>query len=405
MKINITEWITKESNRWVTEGIISPEQRERIQARYPETQESSPLFLLFAVIGSLLIGAGIILLFATNWWKLPVVLKIMLAFLPLLMAQGLCVYTLLRKYHAISFRESAVVLLSLSFFAATALIGQVFHTPSDLKSYILVCILFTLPGVYLFRAKTAMAIFIGGAIFVIWSSPIWTAILLTTLTLPFFYIELVKISHKGALNYLLFLLILLVLNTMIVVIDGRLGILETMLICGLAMLTLDALFHKIGHIYFFTVAKLFSILFISITMLFAAFIFSYSAKISWAGLLLAAIIVAAYIGLRRTRFSGLASTDIFAISAIIMMIFSRFEGVAANALMVSIGVYYIVKGSRTLMLSSLNFGMVLVISIISIRFFDSSLDLLGRGIVFILLGTIFLGINLYISRKRKEQQK
>jgi len=404
--LNNTEWVRKESAQWVEDGIITPEQRELIQIRYSANKASSPLFLFFAVIGSLLIGAGIILVFATNWWKLPVAVKLMIAFLPLLAAQGVCMYTLMKKFRSISYREGAVVFLSLSFFAALALIGQVFHTPSELESYILVCILFTLPGVYLFRAKAAMAIYIAGAIYVGWFWPVWVSLILTVLILPFFYMELVGDSHKGVLNYLLFLLTFMVSNTIIVAVHEELETLEIALICGLSILLLDALFRKIGSVYFFTVAKLLSILCITVTMLFAAFDFSYREDISVIGFVSIAIIAAAYIALRFTMFWGLASTDLFAASAIILMLSAPIAaGAAANLLIMALGAYYVVRGSRTLTLSNLNFGMALIISIIGIRFFDSSLDLLGRGIVFILLGAAFLGINLYISRKRKELQK
>lgn len=101
MKLNNTEWIRKESNIWVEDGIITPEQRELIQIRYPSNKAGSQLFLFFAVIGSLLIGAGIILVFDTNWWKLPVAVKIIIAFLPLLTAQSICIYTLMKKFHSI----------------------------------------------------------------------------------------------------------------------------------------------------------------------------------------------------------------------------------------------------------------------------------------------------------------
>ena len=399
--MNNREWVRIESERWVEDGIVTPEQRELIQMRYPVNKTGSPLLLFFAIIGSLLIGAGIILVFATNWWRLPVAVKIILAFIPLLAAQGVCIYTFMKRFHSISFREGSGVFLSLSFFAVLALIGQVFHTQSELESYILICILFTLPGVYLFHAKAAMAIYIVGAIFVGWSWPVWVTILLTALILPFFYLELVRASHKGVPNYLLFLLSIMVSNTIIVAALGELEILEIALICGLAILLLDALFRKIGSVYFFTTAKFLSILCITVTILLAAFDLSYSDNISVMGFVFVVVIAGAYIALRYTTFSGLASTDLFAASAMILVLSAQMAGVVANLLIMAMGTYYIVRGSRTLTLSNLNFGMALIISIIVIRFFDSSLDLLGRGIVFILLGSAFLGINLYISRKRK----
>lgn len=195
---------------------------------------------------------------------------------------------------------------------------------------------------------------------------------------------------------------MMVLNTILLAMNWELEILELALICGLVMLLLDVLFRKIGSIYFFTVTKWLSILCITVTTLIAALDFSYSEDISVIGFVFVAIIIAAYIGLRYTTFFGLASTDLFAASAAMLVLSVQAAGVAANLLIIALGVYYIIRGSRTLTLSNLNFGMVLIILIIIMRFFDSSLALLTRGIVFILIGTTFLGINLYISRKRKE---
>jgi len=401
LNLNHTEWVRAESDRWVEDGIVTPEQRELIQMRYPVSKASSPLILFFAIIGSLLIGAGIILIFATNWWRLPVIMKIILAFLPLLAAQSVCLYTFRKKTHSIAFREGGSVFLGLSFFAALALIGQVFHTPNDLESYLLVCILFTLPGVYLFRAKAAMAIYIAGAIFVGWSWPVWVSLILMALILPFFYMELARTHHEGTLNYLLLLLSFMISNTIALAMYYEAEMLEIALTCGLAMLLLDALFRRIGSIYFFTAAKLLSILCITVTLLIASFDFYYWEHISAMGFVFIATIGAAYIALRYTAFSGLASTDLVAASAIILMLSAQVAGVAASLLVMVLGAFYIVRGSRTLTLYNLNFGMALVISIIAIRFFDSSLDLLGRGIVFILLGAAFLGINVYISHRRK----
>lgn len=71
-------------------------------------------------------------------------------------------------------------------------------------------------------------------------------------------------------------------------------------------------------------------------------------------------------------------------------------------LVMGLGAAFLVRGSRTLTLSHINYGMALVVGTIVLRFFDSGLGLLGRGVVFILLGVVFLVINLYISRKKRE---
>ncbi|MEL7624046.1 MAG: DUF2157 domain-containing protein [Clostridiales bacterium] len=409
--MNNIEWLSRESAGWVEDGIITPEQQQQIQLRYPAGKASSPLLLFFAIIGSLLIGGGVILIFATNWWKLPVALKLVISLLPLLAAQGLCLYVYLKRPASPSFREGGTIFLTLAFFAAVALIGQVFHTPSDLQSYILVCILFALPGIYLFRAKAAMAVYIAGVLFTGWSWPQWTPLILALLPLPFFYWEIRASSKgsssKGLQNYLLFLLSLLIVRTVIQITDSTMNLeaLEIALVCSLMLLLLDVLFRKISSEYFFTAAKLLAFLIITAASLIAAFDFSYESAGGGRAFILAAIITAAYAALRYKRFTGPSSADLLFGAAVVLILFAQNAGAAANVIMAALGVLFIVRGSKTLKLSQLNYGMALIVSLIAIRFFDSAISLLARGIVFILLGTAFLGINLYISRKKRGPAK
>lgn len=398
------EWLKKEMKRWVEEGVITSEQRQKIEMMYPAGHGASSLLIFFSILGSLLIGAGIILVFATNWWNLPVEVRLILAFLPLLMAQGICFYTFKRRYSSVSFREGSAVFLSLSFFATLALVGQVFHTSSDMGTYLLVCVLFILPGAYLFRSRAAMTIYILGAISASWFGQEWSLILLA-IALPYFYMEAVRPSYRGGLNYLIFLLSIMVLNAVWTVVGTEMTVLQGALNYGLLMLLTDIIFRRISSSYFFTAAKFYSILFITGAILISAMDFSYSESPSVKGVILGFGAAAVYIWLRRKRYQGILAGDLFAVSALILLPATYTAGATANILTIGLGVFYIVEGSRNLALKKLNYGMLIIILLILIRFFDSSLGLLGRGVIFILIGAAFLGINFYISRKRKELQK
>ena len=156
--------LKKESSRWEQAGIIGTEQRSRILALYPE-KKSGIAGLVFAGIGAVLIGTGIILVFAVNWGKIPVPLKLALAFLPLSLAIAYAAWTILRRYGSAAFRETSGIFLALGVYAAIALIGQTFHDSRDLYAFILACTLLTLPGAYLLRASGAAAIYTVGAIY------------------------------------------------------------------------------------------------------------------------------------------------------------------------------------------------------------------------------------------------
>lgn len=71
-------------------GYLEPAQLDRIQNEYlKDRRGTSKAFLLFALIGVIFIGAGILSLFAFNWSMLPRELKAVISFLPLLGVQAL----------------------------------------------------------------------------------------------------------------------------------------------------------------------------------------------------------------------------------------------------------------------------------------------------------------------------
>ena len=402
--MNYSEWIRAEADKWVADEIITPEQSEQIKLKYPEAKAANQLVLVFSIIGSLLVGTGIILILATNWWNLPLMIKVILAFLPLVTAQGICIFTFKRKFYSAAFREGSTIFLSLSFFAALALIGQIFHMPSDLQSFVLVCILFSLPGIYLFRAKAVLAIYVAGALFVSWDAPGWMSMALTLLVLPFFYLEFTQTKHKDVLNYLLFLCTLMMTNTVLTLLIDDAEILETALACGLVALFVDAAFRKISNIYFFTWAKRISIFCITATLLIAAFSLSYRDNMTAFGCVAVVGTALLYAAIRYSTVKKFASTDLFALAAVMLTLSASVAGIMANVLLAAMGVFYIVRGSKSLALGNLNFGMLLVLFPIGMRFFDSSASLLGRGVVFVLLGAVFLGVNIYISRRKGASQ-
>ena len=75
------------------------------------------LIIVFGVLGAILVGLGMVLIIAHNWDDLSRMTKTGLAFLPLLLGQGLCGYVLLRKQDSVAWRESATAFL---FFAKIA---------------------------------------------------------------------------------------------------------------------------------------------------------------------------------------------------------------------------------------------------------------------------------------------
>src|SRR5437868_13740985 len=111
--------LEKELELLEKEGVISTEVAGNIRAYYKSKNENphNRLFVVFAILGSILVGLGIILIIAHNWDELSRPTKVFFSFLPLVIGQLFCGYTLLKKPESQGWREGSTAFL---FFAVGA---------------------------------------------------------------------------------------------------------------------------------------------------------------------------------------------------------------------------------------------------------------------------------------------
>ncbi len=87
--------LEKEMDLWLKEGIILPEQKERILARYRLLQTAEEkagpgkLITTLSILGSILVGIGVILFVASNWSVLPNWGRLSIVFSSMLASYGL----------------------------------------------------------------------------------------------------------------------------------------------------------------------------------------------------------------------------------------------------------------------------------------------------------------------------
>lgn len=143
--------LLKELPRLVVQGLVSEEQAARIRAHYGAQAEQggNRLLAVFAVLGSLLVGLGIILLVAHNWDDLARTARTVLAYLPMLLGIGLVLYTLARRPDNTVWREGSALLLACGICACIALLSQIYHVNGQLEEYLFTCSLLILPLLYL----------------------------------------------------------------------------------------------------------------------------------------------------------------------------------------------------------------------------------------------------------------
>ena len=85
--------------------------------------------------------------------------------------------------------------------------------------------------------------------------------------------------------------------------------------------------------------------------------------------------------------------------------YTHISVVLINLLTLSIGIITIKRGADQNHLGILNYGLLIVTSLIACRFFDTDLSFVTRGIIFIVVGIGFFLSNFWMLKKRRSNVK
>ena len=153
-----------EMGSWVEKGLISYEQRDKILSHYSTVQEihakagSGKLVTVVSVLGSVLVGLGIILFVAANWHLIPKYGKLGLLFSAMIGTYGTGYYLRYVKESYPKVGASLIFLGTISFGANIYLIAQIFHISVHYPNGELLWVLGTLPLAYLLRFRTVLTL-------------------------------------------------------------------------------------------------------------------------------------------------------------------------------------------------------------------------------------------------------
>ncbi|WP_010243997.1 DUF2157 domain-containing protein [Acetivibrio cellulolyticus] len=436
MNIKNIKWLYSELPKLAAGGAIPEESIQKIKTYYGEPEEANWLKILlgiFGTLGAILIGSGIILLFARNWDELNITARTILSLAPLIIAQILCGWVLLKKKNSFVWAESSTAFLTLAVGAGISLISQTYNISGDIANFIITWMLLILPLIYIFDAVTPAGFYLTGITF--WAgfsqaeggnaALYW---LLFAALVPFL---IKKLKAKTLSNRSVILLWMMSIDLCI-----ALGIVLEKVLPGLwiviyssyftVLLLVDMLSEREPE---FLWQKPLSVVGTLGTIV-MSFIFTFKffwEDIGWdyyrhenefngfAGiidyilvfLLLASALFLFYKNARRKDFiSTLYSTSplLAAICYIIGSIsdLNTLPALLYNIFVFVLGVGTIIYGINKQKLGPTNGGMLVITLLIIMRFFDSDLGFLERGISFILVGTGFIVSNIVLLKKRKE---
>jgi hypothetical protein len=429
------QWLYSELPRLVAQGILTPDADARLRAHYGPVEPARPArlaVLIFGVLGALLIGAGILLVMAHNWEDLSRPVRAGLSFLPLVLAQGLVAWTLFNRPQSLAWREGTGALLFLMIGASIALIAQTYNISGDLPRFLLTWALLGLPLVYLLNAVVPALLYLWGitewACHLRWedgfAAGYWP---LAALVLPLLAQWLRAGRYEVRPTLLLWALCISVTVAAGVTIERVLPGLWVMLYAGLfALLFLAGEFWCADAEGFWTRPLRH---FGAAGVLVLAFMLTFEwpwKEIGWhywywdrfhhsgwrvipdvvlGSLIPIAAIVLLGMTVRRKTPLGLlfGLTPILAILGYALA--SMTETYAPSAglfdlyLLVA-GLWLLVTGIRINKQGQMNVGLLAVTALIVARFFDTDLNFLLRGLIFIGLGVAFLVANLVMLRRK-----
>ncbi len=411
--------------------VITEETAQKIKEYYTKDgdESQSKLFMIFGVLGAILSGLGIILILAHNWDDLSNTTKSIISFLPLLIGQLFCGYSILKKAENLIWRESSSVFLFFGIGASISLIAQVYNIYGDFNAFLLTWMLLSLPLVFLLRTSIVSLLYIIGITYYCCNSNYFTYPSEHTYLFWLLFLGIIPhyyqlLTTKPQSNFTVFhhwfVTISLVISLGSIG-DGNEKLLYLGYIC------LFSIYYYIGKSSFFVNQKLKFNSFRIIGKLGILFIlFIYTFKSFWKyfhknnlheatlfnspEFIVATILTIIAAGLfykknKPTNFKNLALIETIFILNIPLLFMGEFAAIIANAIVLALGILEIKRGNQINNLQILNFGLLIITILISCRFFDTDFSFIIRGVLFISLGLSFFLTNYLMLKKRNKNEK
>jgi uncharacterized membrane protein len=418
----------------VAKGILTQEAVDKIRQHYGEIKSTSrtPVILIICgTIGALLIGLGIILLLAHNWEQFSRFTRAILSFTPLVIGQALVLWVLLKRAGSSAFKEGSAAFLSLMVGASIALISQTYNIPEDTGTFILTWMFLIVPLIYLMQASLPAAIYLIGI--TIWAGSQSDNQLKAVLFWP---LAAVILPHFiWALRQEIYTIRTTILSLLMVIcVSFGTGFSLGKTWPGSWVIlfpTIYAIFYYLGWRKFSGITSnwqrpLRIIGGLGLFVLAFQFTFRYIWQYLISGLayyrinrgisdisaladyiitfeLIGIAIVLFYDNVKRKNLTAslFGVLPLLSIAAYLL----RQESIVIpllifNAYLFLLSISRIMQGIRNNSLATINTGMLMLAILIIARFFDSDINFIIKGLVFIIVGIGFLVTNVFLVRKK-----
>lgn len=178
MNTSHQRWLLEQLPQWEREGLLTADAARTLRERNA-VDDSQPgvAQIIMGSLGALLIGTGLITVIGYNWDDFSRPVRLLFAFLPLLISQCFSFRELLRGEASTAWvRETAALLQALATGACIAIVSQIYNLGGDWPEFLFWWLLLSLPLVWVLRSQ-AVAIFylIGIAVWSVNQAENWDA--------------------------------------------------------------------------------------------------------------------------------------------------------------------------------------------------------------------------------------
>lgn len=427
-------WLYEQLPELLVKGIIMPEQAEQLREHYGAVEERPAFnigFLVASLLGALLVGSGILLIFAYNWEDLSKVWRTVLSFTPLVIAQIFFGYAFFYQRRFITWTEGTSTFLMLMLAACIALISQTYHIWGLPETFLWTWMVLSIPLLYLLNSSLVTIIYLVGI--TSWTmqvrgfESVWYWMLLAAAVPHFVYNwrKRTQLLRRDALGWAL---VLTSIFGWFGTIENRLAeysLVGTMQILSIFYLLGIWLFPNRGASFMSRPLQTYAVAgsYVFLLILTYDFItvpdFDINAVLSghsyaaWAGVvnfIILLLMIGGYVLLLVKVFPSLKPVDYFVsflpVFGVLVLILHRLDAeilsiLLANAYLLGWGIYYLISGVRERRMVWVNIGMFFILSLATARFFDTHWSYLIKGIIFVVLGICFLTTNIILSRRLK----
>jgi len=421
-------WLRQQLPELRAQQVLDADTEQRVIDHYqlgslPERGSMSVASIILAALGCLLVGGGVILILAHNWEQFGRFTRTVLAFLPLLVAQAIAVFASYPTPRSQSWREAAGALMFCAVPASIAIVGQTYHISDDTQAFLTWWFVLVLPFVYLLRAHllACLMLALSMALIANYQSPYWLCLLVLA---PYYYLVLIKQQEWRSTQFGWLLAMTFAVTTPLIIFDTDLSISKVFVfLAGAGVMYLGGAcfekdqrfklkpFSNIG-----AVAMSINALYLTYTEVWSDVLSEPSTRTShsssefvwhasvfeWALVVGVFVLLALVVRRQIWRVLPLGSLVILIAIAVALpqaVINPGFMALIINVAVVAIGFWYVHLGVINENTSQLNLGLLLLMVLLSMRFFDQDLSFITRGVTFIVMGLVLIGVNVWHSRR------